>query len=106
QVGKGYIEWSFDIGVRSCSRVRDTAQAAACSRFGRIEPLLDRAKITNRYVGLLHLSHPILKPVACKNSGNNGAQLFLVGRSSLSVHEPRIGNEIGPFEHFGDQAAI
>src|SRR5437868_11814125 len=50
--GQAHIERSFDIGDRTCSRVRDTAQAAALARFGRIEPLLDRAKITNRYVGL------------------------------------------------------
>src|SRR5207244_11304926 len=57
---QAHIERRFDIGDGASGRVRDTAQAMALARFGRIEPLLDRAKIANRYVGLLHLGHPIL----------------------------------------------
>src|SRR5438270_5561214 len=103
---EAHIEWRFDIGDRACGRVRNTAQPMALARFGRIEALLDRPKIANRYIGLLHLGDPVLKPVAREDSGNNGAQLFLVSRSSLSVCKLRIGDEIRPFEHFGNQATI
>ena len=34
------------------------------------------------------------------------AQFFLVGRTSLPVGELRIGNEVGPIEHFRDEAAV
>ncbi len=86
--------------------MRDLAEAMTIAHFRRVESLLDGTKIANRYVGLLHLRHPVLELVAGKNPGNDGAQLFPVGRPVFPVSKFGIGDEIGPFQHLGDQPAI
>ena len=83
-----------------------SAEAMAIAHFRCVESLLDGAQIADRNVGLLHLRHPVLEPIAGKHAGNDRAQFFLVGRAVLPVGEIRIGNEVGPIQHFRDKAAI
>jgi hypothetical protein len=48
----------------------------------------------------------VLKTFAGKDAGDDGAQLFLVGRAVLPMSELGIGDEIRPFEHLRYQPAV
>ena len=96
----------FDIGDRARGRVRDPAEAMTLAHFRCVEPLLDGTKIADRNIGLLHLRDPVLQLVARKNLADDGAQLFPVGGSRPAVGEFRIGDQVGPVKHLGDETPI
>ena len=82
------------------------ADTVALARFGCVKTLLDRSKIADRDIGLLHLRDPVLQPVACEDLADDGAQLFPVGGSRPAVGEFRIGDQVGPVKHLGDETSI
>src|SRR5918999_1440271 len=84
---QAHLQRRFNIGDSARGRMRDPAEAMAVAYFRRVESFLYRAQIANRYVGLLHLRHPVLKPVGRKDTGDDGAQLFSVGSSVFPVRE-------------------
>jgi len=78
---KGKIVRRFDVGNRSCSWMRDLAQAVPLAHLGRVEGFLHSAKVTNGDVVCFHFCHPVLTKILHKNSSQNGAQFILVGGS-------------------------
>src|SRR6516165_6083507 len=104
--GQPHIQRCLDVRSRACSGVWDQAQSTSFASLRCVESLLDCSQVTDRYVGFLHLCHPVLQLVAGKDSSNDSTQLLLIGCPCLAVGEMRVGDEIGPLEHFRDQASI
>src|SRR6267142_2286533 len=102
---QAHMERRFNVGNSARRRMRDPAETVAVAHFRSVEAFLDRAQIANRYVGFLHLGHPVLEPVAGEDACNNGAQLFLVCGSVFPVGELGIGDEVRTFEYLGHQPA-
>src|SRR5215813_3177571 len=84
----------------------NSAEPMPFTRFRRVESLLHRTEIADRNIGLLHLRHPILELVACKDARNSCAQFLLVGRSCLAVGKLWIRDEVRPFEDLGHEPTI
>src|SRR6266850_3664296 len=76
---QAHVQRRFNIWDSARGRMGNPAETMAVAHFRRVETFLYGAQIAHRYVGLLHLRHPMLKAVAGEDTGDDGAQLFLVG---------------------------
>src|SRR5205823_6868677 len=69
---QAHVQRRVNIGDGARRRMRNAAETMTVAHFRRVEAFLDGAQIADRYVGLLHLRHPMLTTVAGKDTGNDG----------------------------------
>ena len=103
---QAHAERRLNIRNGTRGRVRNLAEAVTVAHLRGVESLLDRAKIAAGHVGFLHLSHPVLEPIAREHFADDRAKRFFIGRTFLSVCEPGIDDEIRPLQYLDDQSAI
>src|SRR3954470_12782631 len=67
RAGQAHGNRRLDVRDPLCRTMWNPVQAMALSRLRRIEPLLYRPEIADRDIRQLHLGHPVLEGVACKD---------------------------------------